>query len=193
MWPGVQQCDNVRSPSSAHDTVMNGRSYAGWPGMSHRYRARTVIMRIVIVVGALCMAACATSSSSSAARNSCVAQFNKWRAGGGQAAFLAVGRAVGRYGRAASVLGSSGVSAATVSQLRLAAADLLTAVHSAQADPPPACVPGLRSTSGMALADFARAARGRDRCTCRAGQRCSGCGQGHPGIYHRARRGSAGN
>jgi len=105
------------------------------------------------------MAACATSSSSSAARNSCVAQFNKWRAGGGQAAFLAVGRAVGRYGRAASVLGSSGVSAATVSQLRLAAADLLTAVHSAQANPPPACVPGLRSTSGMALADFARAAR----------------------------------
>jgi hypothetical protein len=75
----------------------------------------------------------------------------------------AVGKAVGKYGQVASVIGSSGVSASTISDLKLAATGVLAAIRPAQADPPPACVPGLRSAYTAALSDFAGAAHNADR------------------------------
>ena len=123
--------------------------------------AAAVKRGVAVCAAALCMTACSASSSSSGAHAKCMAQFTKWRVGGGQADLRAVGAAVARYGHAAAALGSSGLTAATVAQqLTSAASALQAAVHTAQADKPPACVTGLRTAYGTALADFARAAQG---------------------------------
>jgi hypothetical protein len=120
---------------------------------------------VVIGTAALCMAACGTSSSSSAAHAKCMTQFTKWREGGGQADWRAVGEAVAGYGQAAAAVASSGLSAASVSQLTSTATTLRAAVHTAQAAMPPACVAGLRPTYDAALADFARTAQGAQNAT----------------------------
>jgi hypothetical protein len=89
-----------------------------------------------------------------------MAQFSRWRDGGGQAGMQAVGAAVRWYGQAAGVLAYATPSAANLSQLATAAAALQARAQQAQADPPPGCLAGLRSSYTAALADFARAGHG---------------------------------
>jgi len=107
----------------------------------------------------LFLGGCGSGSNSGSAHGKCAAQLTTWRDGVGQADLRTVGNAVVRYGHTAAALASSAPTAASISELTSAAASLRAAIQKAQADHPPACVPGLQGSYTAALADFARAAQ----------------------------------
>jgi hypothetical protein len=112
------------------------------------------IFAIVLFLGG-----CGGGSNSGSAHAKCAAELTTWRVGAGGADLGAIGKAVVRYGHAAAALASSAPTAASISQLSSAAASLRAAIQKAQADHPPACVPGLQDSYSAALGDFARAAQ----------------------------------
>ena len=72
----------------------------------------------------------------------------------------AVGKTLTKVGKAGVAVTSSSMSAPSLSRMGTDAAALQSAAQTAQADPPPVCVPGLRNDSGTAEADFTQVGQG---------------------------------
>jgi len=102
----------------------------------------------------------ASPAAAPAATPACLSQFTAWRAGGGLADLQAVTHALGHAARAAGASAAAGVSSASLMRLGTAAAALQAATQTAQADPAPACVPGLSTDEGTAMADLTQGAQG---------------------------------
>jgi hypothetical protein len=108
-------------------------------------------------------AAPVAAASSTAA--SCTSQFDTWRAGGGITDIKAVSKALARAARAGRVEVADSFSSASVARLGEAAAALQAAAQTAQDDPAPACVRGMRAAEGTGLAAYARGAQGEINAT----------------------------
>jgi hypothetical protein len=88
-----------------------------------------------------------------------MSQYNNWRDGGGHADLVSVTKALRGSGRALKASAAAD-SPSSYAHLATAAAALEAAAQTAQADPPPACVPGLRTDESTAMANIAQAAQG---------------------------------
>jgi hypothetical protein len=121
--------------------------------------AVTVVLLLAGCTGASHKASAAPASKAPAANPSppsCLSQFHQWSEGGGSADLNAVNKATTRDQGALS----APLSKADFARLAITAGGLQAAAQTAQADPPPACVPGLRTDWGTAMADLAQAAKG---------------------------------
>jgi hypothetical protein len=107
-------------------------------------------------------AAKATESPTASASRAptCQSQFTTWRDGGGVADLTAVSHALARFSRVAIAAAVAGLSDADLARVGKASAALQAAAQTALANPPPACVPGLRAHEGTATADLSQAAQG---------------------------------
>jgi hypothetical protein len=132
---------------------------------------------IIVASAALTLAGCSsghphpvsTSAAPIAAASSktasCTSQFDTWRAGGGITDIKAVSKALTRAAHAGRAELADSFSSASVARLGEAAASLQAAAQTAQNDPAPACVPGVRAAEGTGLAAYARGAQGEINAT----------------------------
>lgn len=102
----------------------------------------------------------ASAAASASGASACMSQFTTWRDGGGDAKINDVANAVPEFMARAIDAGLAAPSDASVARLKTTAASLQGAVKTAQADPPPSCVPGLRAHHKAAMAGFEKGAQG---------------------------------
>ena len=101
----------------------------------------------------------ASAAASASGTSTCMSQFTTWQAGAG-ADLPAFANAVMDFEGPAAGASFGMLPHAVVAQLKTAAASLLAAAKSGQANPPPSCVPGLRADYMAAMADFQKGAQG---------------------------------
>ena len=136
--------------------------------------------------GVLLLAACSgggagpaatASTHRAAAANSpsCQSQYASWRTAGGMTHFSAVRSAMKANSNALEASVKAGDSGTSLTALATSATNLQSAAQAMQADPPPACIPGLQghmvsamsALGSVALGEvtFARAAQAGDTST----------------------------
>jgi hypothetical protein len=128
-------------------------------------------LAIVILAAAGCGASASTSAPPSShpaaavvrssSPPSCAAQVITWRDSGGSAQLTAVATDLTSIRSAGGALGAALAANADMSgpesALQSAAASLQSDAQAAEANLPPACVPGLRGAYGQALTDYSKA------------------------------------
>ena len=102
----------------------------------------------------------AAAEASASGTSTCMSQFTTWRDGGGIADIPALTGAVTDFETSAVGASLGVLSDADVARLKTAAASLLAAAKRGQANPPPSCVPGLRTDHKAAMAGFKKGAQG---------------------------------
>ena len=107
--------------------------------------------------------ATAQAAASPSSSPDCTSQFIAWRdAGDGKAQLLAVETDLGQFSTAAgdvgSAMGSGSDASSAESALQSAAASLQSDDDAAEANLPPACVPGLRRDISQGLTEYSKAA-----------------------------------
>jgi hypothetical protein len=104
----------------------------------------------------------AASATASASAPDCTSQAVSWRDSGGKSQLLAVATDLSAYQKAANALAAA-MSAgsdlsSTESGFQSAAASLQSDAQAAEANPPPACIPNMRSDYQQALTDYSKGA-----------------------------------
>jgi len=111
-------------------------------------------------------AAGATAATAAAAPTGCAAQVQDWVDSGAVKRIGSFGGDLGSFAAAANAfaadLGDGGASADDVSGIRSTAAAIQSDVRGVQANPGPACVPGLRANLAAAAGDYSKAAADAD-------------------------------
>ncbi|HVB44587.1 MAG TPA: hypothetical protein VNF47_18065, partial [Streptosporangiaceae bacterium] len=148
-WNGSPQRELTTKPLS------------GKLGADHRPRRGAALITaasILAIAGVIAVSVAANEKGHKTAPT-CLNQFITWREGGGLSDMQAVTKTLRGLSRADFAVLADSYSAASLSRLGAEAAALQAAAQAAQADPAPACVPGLRADEGTAMSDFTQTAQ----------------------------------
>jgi hypothetical protein len=139
-----------------------------------RHKGFTVVAVAGSVICMACVALAAGSgkpaagatAGAAAAPAGCAAQVQDWVNGGAFRRIASFGADLGSFAAAANAfaadLGDGGASAGDLSGIRSTAAAIQSDARGVQANPGPACVPGLRANLAAAAGDYSKAAADAD-------------------------------
>jgi len=158
----------VPRPGQEPRRAPGGTSWVG------RHKGFTVVAVAGSVICMACVALAAGSAKpaagatagAAAAPAGCAAQVQDWVNGGAVRRIGTFGADLGSFAAAANAfaadLGDGGASAGDVAGIRSAAAAIQSDARGVQANPGPACVPGLRANLAAAAGDYSKAAADAD-------------------------------
>jgi hypothetical protein len=125
-----------------------------------------ICMACVALAAGSAKPAAGATAGAAAAPAGCAAQVQDWVNGGAVRRIGIFGADLGSFAAAANAfaadLGDGGASAGDVAGIRSAAAAIQSDARGVQANPGPACVPGLRANLAAAAGDYSKAAADAD-------------------------------